>query len=208
VGMTRHLQACKARKAAFAEEDIAGKPKTTVFHLTVKGTYAPAFWLHLEAPAGVTLWDLDQFLRNLWLECCGHLSMFEIADQRFMVQVFDDWWAREDRDMNVELGEVLEPGLEFSHEYDFGSSTYLSLKVVEVREGAAPEDEPIRILARNELPELQCETCGKPATLINVFENYALLCDECDETEGYGEGLLPVVNSPRIGVCGYTGGAW
>lgn len=66
------------------------------------------------------------------------------------------------------------------------------------------EEEPVRILARNEPPEFECAECGKPAAWINVWEDYTLLCDECADVE-YDEGFLPVVNSPRVGVCGYTG---
>ncbi len=207
-GMSRHLKACKARKAAIATEEASDAPTTRLFHLNVVGTYASDHWLHLEVPADATLRDLDQFLRDIWLECCGHLSMFEIMGQRFQVTLFDDWWSDEDRDMDIELGKVLMPGLKFAHEYDFGTTTYLTLKVVSEREGAAKEDEAVQILSRNEPPDYRCEVCEKPATWINVFEDYTLLCDECVEAQGYDEGLLPVVNSPRMGMCGYTGDAW
>ena len=40
-------------------------------------------WLHLEAPASVQLQLLDDFLRDLWLECCGHLSCFTIDGVRY-----------------------------------------------------------------------------------------------------------------------------
>jgi hypothetical protein len=206
--MSRHLQACPARKAAIVAEESVPALKTRLFHLAVQGTYASDYWLHLEMPGNATLSDLDQFLRDIWLECCGHLSMFQIQGQNFMVQVLDTWWGMEDRDMNVELSVVLAPGLKFSYEYDFGSSTDLTLRVVSEREGLPKEDDPVEILARNKPPDYRCERCGKPADYIDVFEDYTLLCEACDETEGYGEGLMPVVNSPRMGVCGYTGDAW
>jgi hypothetical protein len=208
-GMSRHLKACKARKAAIAAEDASHAPTTRLFHLAVEGTYASDFWLHLQLPASATLYDLDQFLRDIWLECCGHLSMFKIMGKRFMSTVFDNWWGDEDLDMDFEVGEVLTPGLTFSHEYDFGTTTHLTLRVVSEREGAVREDEPVQILARNELPDFRCEVCGEPAIYICVFCDYALLCDACIETHACGEeGLLPVVNSPRMGMCGYTGDAW
>jgi len=35
-----------------------------------------AFWLDLEVPLDLPLVDLDDFLRAVWVECCGHLSHF------------------------------------------------------------------------------------------------------------------------------------
>lgn len=186
-----------------------GAPATRLFHLAVQGTYNPDYWLHLEVPAHATLYNLDQFLRDIWLECCGHLSMFEIMGQRYQVKLFDDWWDGGERDMNVELGAVLMPGLKFTHEYDFGSSTYLTLRLVAEREGVVKKGQPVQILARNDPPDYVCQECDQSATVICVYCGYTLLCDECGETHECGdEGFLPVVNSPRMGVCGYTGDAW
>lgn len=36
------------------------------------------YWLVIEVKDTATLKDVDQFLRNIWLECCSHLSAFEI----------------------------------------------------------------------------------------------------------------------------------
>ena len=54
-------------------------------------------------------------------------------------------------DMDVALGEVLSPGIKFTHEYDFGTTTELSLRVVSEREGDLG-GKSIRVLARNEAP--------------------------------------------------------
>ncbi len=35
--------------------------------------------------AGATLADLDDFLRGIWLECCGHLSSFDIEGVTYTV---------------------------------------------------------------------------------------------------------------------------
>jgi hypothetical protein len=212
-GMRRHLQACTARQQAIVAE--RGR-KAKLFHLFVGGTYAKEFWMHLEMPASATLSDLDQFLRDIWLECCGHLSAFTIGHTRYEMDTggIDGMWSMffgpssPPQSMEAPLSSVLRPGMAFSHEYDFGSTTDLSLQVVAEREGVMPKKETVQILARNELPDFRCEVCDKPAKYINVFEDYTLLCDECVVEEGYDEGLLPVVNSPRMGVCGYTGEAW
>jgi hypothetical protein len=116
--------------------------------------------------------------------------------------------------MDVALSEVLKPGMKFGHQYDFGSTTALALRVVGEYGGAArgKKEEPVRVLARNDPPEIRCGKCGKPAELVCtecLCEGRGWLCKSCakkheDECEG-GEMMLPVVNSPRVGVCGYCG---
>jgi hypothetical protein len=62
-------------------------------------------------------------------------------------------------------------------------------------------------LARNVAPVILCDKCGKPATQVATeyySDNYAF-CDKCARSSGDSEMMLPVVNSPRMGVCGYTG---
>jgi ribosomal protein L37AE/L43A len=110
--------------------------------------------------------------------------------------------------MDVPVGQVLRPDLKFTYEYDFGSTTQLALRVVGERVGKSPRQR-VRLLARNEAPQVLCERCGKkPAAWVDTFEDSAWCCDECIENTEEGaleEGALPVVNSPRAGVCGYTG---
>src|SRR5437667_6730357 len=92
-----------------------------------------------------------------------------------------------DRDMDVELGEVLKVGQKFTHEYDFGSTTHLALRVVAEREGVMMKDEdgdpdPFFIMARNEPPVIPCRVCGKPATKIagGYYSAWdGALCDTC-----------------------------
>jgi hypothetical protein len=125
-----------------------------------------------------------------------------------------------EQDMDYRLGKVLKVGTKFSYTYDFGSSTYLSLKVIAEREGAMTnvnedDDDIVQIMSRNEEPVIPCRSCGKPATrVVPGYYSVSLgaLCDTCklegDEKNYFsGEELLPIVNSPRVGVCGYTGGA-
>lgn len=122
-------------------------------------------------------------------------------------------------EMDYRLGKVLKVGTKFSYTYDFGSSTDLSLRVIAEREGAMTdvnedEDEVVQILSRNEATVIPCRQCGKPATrIVPGYGSVELgaLCDTCklkgDEKDYISEEeLLPIVNSPRVGVCGYTGG--
>lgn len=210
-GMTRHLKKCRA------EHPPAGKGRRRkTFHLMVEGRYRPAYWMHIEIPAGATLETLDAFLRDTWLECCGHLSAFTIENARYEMDTggIDGMWVglfgpqMPSRSMKVRLDKALRPGLKFIHEYDFGTTTTLALKVVGEQEGvASPGD--VLTLARNHPPVFKCEVCGELATLVCtecVYDDEGWVCDEHAEEHRCGEDMmLPVVNSPRMGECGYTG---
>jgi len=110
--------------------------------------------------------------------------------------------------MDIALSKVLSLGLKFHYEYDFGTTTELALKVVAEREGKI-SGEPIQLLARNESPLITCDVCGKIATQVCsqcIWNNKGWLCDKCAGKHACGEEiLLSVVNSPRVGMCGYTG---
>ncbi|MBV9689546.1 MAG: hypothetical protein JO202_07525 [Ktedonobacteraceae bacterium] len=204
-GTTRHLAACPQRATTL---EVAGNQqgkKTKVLHLLVDGRYLPEYWMHLEIPADATLATLDNFLRKIWLECCGHLSKFEIAEISYASYVDPEFG---DKSMRVQVGKILSPGQQFSHEYDFGSTTELRLKVLSEREGEVKE-KSIRVLARNEPPLVRCDVCGQPAKQTCtqcIYDEGGSLCEACAKDHACGEEmLLPVVNSPRVGVCGYTG---
>jgi hypothetical protein len=209
--MTKHLEACQRRAIAAQAEAASQKPgrKTKKFHLLVEGRYLPMYWMHLEVSTGATLADLDQFLRDIWLECCGHLSAFEIGKERYSSDAggYSDWGTDEKR-IRVRLDKVLSPGLKFFHEYDYGTTTELSLKVVAEEEREA-KGKAIQVLARNAPPLIPCGVCGKPATEVCsqcVYDEGGWLCEACAKVHECGEEmLLPVVNSPRVGMCGYTG---
>ncbi len=157
----------------------------------------PVFWLDIAAGPNAKLKDLDDLLRCVWLECCGHLSEF-----------YDG--PRDKVSMNKRIAEVLgSSGSRLGYVYDFGSSTELVVSHVAIVEAAPVKG--VRVVARNEAPSWPCDGCGQPATTI---------CAECANADGgfycgthglkhrCGEDmLLPVVNSPRMGVCGYTGEA-
>ena len=200
--MTKHLLGCKKGLDASSE----GKKKK-IFHLLVEGGYKNKYWLHLELPADAKLKDLDGFLRDIWLECCGHLSMFTIEEKRY-----GD--ADRAKSMNIKVGEILKPEMKFYHEYDFGTTTTLTLKVLSSREEIGRKGNSIELLARNNPPLILCELCKKPATQVCsqcIWEgNNAWFCDKCakkheDKNSRCEDMFLPVVNSPRVGMCGYTG---
>ena len=204
--MTKHLKSCRQKESGSGQPSASrSKHPAKAFHIVVQGRYAPDYWMHLEVPADAKLEVLDDFLRGIWLECCGHLSAFTIEGTTFSVSPMAEYG---DRSMRAKLGGVLNPGMTFYHEYDFGTTTHLTLKVVSQQESDAKATD-IRVLARNEPPPIKCTSCEAPATQVCtecLWSGEGWLCDACAADHGCGEDmLLPVVNSPRVGMCGYTG---
>lgn len=144
------------------------------------------------------------FLREVWLECCGHLSEFTIRGVRYSsYEEQDDFWGDAPESMAIPLSKVMDKNDKFEYVYDFGSSTELNLQVISSRKGAV--NESIRVLARNNPPLFECIKCKGSATQIcqECYENY---CDECLKIhECEDDYAMPIVNSPRTGVCGYVG---
>ena len=209
--MSRHLETCQQRAAAEAKAVGRQKTqKTSKFHLVVEGRDLPQYWMHLEVPASATLTALDRFLRDTWLECCGHLSAFEIGGVRYAIDagMFEEPFDMGDKSMRVRLEKVFSPGQVSTYEYDYGTTTELKLRVISERE-AETKGKTVQVLARNNPPEMLCEVCGKPATSVCsqcIFDDRGWVCDACAENHECGEDmLLPVVNSPRVGMCAYTG---
>ena len=203
--MANHLRSC--REKSTAKWDTKTQRKTRTFHIVVEGS--PYHWLHVEASAEVTLADLDNLLRRIWLECCGHCSDFEIEGTRYSGASDMGWSEFDDESMDKRLGNVLRKGMKFRHTYDYGTTTECQLRVVS--EGAAPvKKRSVQILARNEPLDIPCVECGKPAKYVCtecMWDGEGWLCDDClDEHECGDEMALPAVNSPRAGMCGYTGG--
>lgn len=206
--MSRHLEACQ-HKAAKGVHTADRRPGPTMkhFHLVVEGRDLPMYWMHLEVRTGITLADLDAFLRETWLECCGHMSAFEIAGQRYQSGSGLFFEAEPgEHSLRVRLDRVFHPGITCLYEYDFGTTTELRLQVL-AEESHEATGKSIQLLARNIPPLIPCGVCGKPATSVCsacVYEPEGWLCAECARTHECGEEmLLPVVNSPRTGMCAY-----
>ncbi len=83
----KHLNTCKS-KEIFCETTLRKVSNCAIsYQLLVLGKYEPYYWLHLEIPDNMTLHDLDEFLRHIWLECCGHLSRFTIEGNFYSVDL-------------------------------------------------------------------------------------------------------------------------
>ena len=163
------------------------------------------YWMLVAVPKSLTLGDLDKFLREAWLECCGHLSEFTIAGRRYISHTES---GSSSQSMKKQVSQVFSPGLEFEYVYDMGSSTELVLQVLEAVE-ACPQ-EKVTLLMQNDPPPFSCEICKKQAQIICSLcgETTCSRCSKrhaCAEQEEDTYMLMPLVNSPRTGVCGYEG---
>jgi len=201
--MARHLLSCPQRQQLISKAEQKKGKSETLYQLRVQDAWRSEFWLDLEMRGTATLGDLDHYLREIWLECCDHLSQFSIGG-----------WRGKEISKRRGANEIFEPGIELTHIYDFGTSSETLIKVVGTREGKPTTRHPIALMARNSLPEAQCMECQQPAAWLCfecLFEDdvWGTLCDEHAQThphEDYGE-PVPLVNSPRLGMCGYNGPA-
>ena len=111
-------------------------------------------------------------------------------------------------DMGQKAADAFEFGSNLINQYDFGSTTELNMRNMGRYRGAM--DEKIHIVARNTQPVIPCDQCSaKPAVQICtecIWDEAGRLCADCAQTHECGEDMfLPVVNSPRTGVCAYAG---
>lgn len=202
-GVSKHLATCSKRQQAIAKAEQGKGTSETLYHLRVEDAYRKEFWLDLEMRGSKTLKDLDTYLRAIWLECCGHMSEF-LGNGSLARQV----------GKQRKISEVLQPGSHLTHIYDFGTSSKTEIKVVAAREGKPTTSRAIALMARNRMPEDLCIECGDRATHLCMEcliedETWGTLCDKHAKIHphhNYGE-PIPLVNSPRLGMCGYEGPA-
>jgi hypothetical protein len=203
-GLSKHLKTCTQRQETIqaAERKQAGS-KQRYYHLQIQDAWSADFWLHVEMMDTATLKDLDRYLRGIWLECCGHLSRFSVGG-----------WSGEEIPMSRQIGRVFKLGVELTHIYDFGTSSETLVKAVDIREGNPLTRQPVYLMARNKMPETVCAECGEPAGWLCMEcliegDEWITLCEKHAKEhphKEYGEPIL-LVNSPRLGMCGYEGPA-
>jgi hypothetical protein len=199
-GVGKHLATCAKWKDAEINVGHKNSAQEMLYHLRVQALGSSEFWLDLEMRGSDSLKELDKYLRAIWLECCGHMSQFlDHGNELSMIR---------------RIGDVLELGSELKHIYDFGTTSETLVKVVGMREGKPVTSRPIVLLVRNVMPVSECMECEQPATRLCMEclieeGGWGTLCDKHAENhphDEYGE-PVPLVNSPRLGMCGYYGPA-
>lgn len=111
--MTRHLAACPVRQSRVTDAEAAkpGKP-VPLLHLRLQDGYGGSFWFDAEVRGAATLDDVDNYLRAIWLECCGHMSQFSLGG-----------WGGREIPFGRKVDAVLADGVELTHIYDFGTES-------------------------------------------------------------------------------------
>ena len=127
------------------------------------------YWLDICVGKSAKLSDLDHFLKGIWVEDgCGHLSQFEIGSRRFVYGVDDPEFDLDfdGESMSIPVRDVLRPSDSAVYEYDFGSTTTLSINVLADIEDV--DDEKVGLLIRNvppypkEVNSPRAGVCGYP----------------------------------------------
>lgn len=196
-----------------------------------KSPYFLSLWMDGEMKMG----GLDRFLRQIWLECCGHMSAFTDIQKRAKTSGMWDFFDGQElvmkgktkeyeKMMEEQNGEipmrrkakdVFEKGKKLEYQYDFGSTTQLQIEAV--AEYPIKAEKKHFLLSRNEPLEFKCSMCDdKMATQICAicagYEDEDIFCDTCAKkhakkcSDFADYAAMPVVNSPRMGVCAYDGG--
>lgn len=176
------------------------------------------FWFYIQVPESCTLRELDTFLRVAWLECCGHLSCFKINGAIYDIdaELARDYGTEDAKSMEYRMSSILKNGLKFEYEYDFGTTTILNLAVVATKIPPIVTGGEIQVVAVHDPVSFLCETCGKSADIVcgfcTIYSEGSILCNTCMEKhrcyideDGDEEGMLAVVQSPRVGMCAYEG---
>jgi len=161
--------------------------------LKIEGVDFKDYWLYIDIPKKETLMEVDSFLRQIWLECCGHMSSFFYP--KYNEIEMDRKWG------SFATGDKL------LHHYDFGTTTETLVTIMGSTVRKTPKG-GVRLLARNVPLDLKCVDCGKPAEYVGMgsFDPHeSLYCANCCDKNGEEGEFLPVSNSPRMGQCGYSG---
>mgnify|MGYP003498493730 FL=1 len=228
--ISRHLQKHLLEKV---KGNKAGKSFLLKVETNPKWGSSPYF-LVLWVDGSAEMSDIDRFLRRIWLEYCGNMSSFTISGNKQKGTMWDIFETQEllmkgktaayeqmMEDANGEIPKsrktkaVLCKGMKLQYDYDFGSTTSLQLTVTD--EYPAKADEQIVLLSRNEPLQILCESCGKEPAVqlcsVCMGQEENAFCKKCAKqhaktcSDFADYAAMPIVNSPRMGVCAYEGGS-
>lgn len=179
------------------EIESADNKTKPYFHIEVE---AAEMFLHLLVKGNLTMKSIDLYLRKIWLECCGHMSGFVYKNNEV--------------GMDERVEDVFQSRIKLFHDYDYGTTTRVFLNAH--KHYHLKLSEKIILLSRNEPLKIMCTICNKKPA-VNIcsvcwWDEEAFYCENCSEKHAeicddfVDYAALPIVNSPRMGECGYSGG--
>jgi hypothetical protein len=167
---------------------------TPFYHIRVE---SEVYFLDLLVRGTLPMKKIDHYLKRIWLDCCGHMSAFGHKNYRVLMKHL--------------VEDVFEPRVKIYHDYDFGTTTRVFLRGIKKYDLLEKQD--IILMSRNEPLGLKCDVCKrKIATQVCTVCDFELFCENCSEkhsetcSDFVDYAAMPVVNSPRMGECGYEGG--
>lgn len=212
-GITSHLKRCLADHAN----------QGALHHGLLVGVradgYGGRYWLYMLVRPEASLFDLDGHLRATWLESIGRPSAFDIEGRQYPNTLEADEVGSDSpiRSMDTDVGSVIRPRTDFKYLYDLQHRDRFELVVYDPYPCPSslvddPSEADVVTVARNEAGDAECATCEGEASLIcpacagaDVEEGF-YACESCrDEHDEHDAELLPIVNSPRMGVGGFRG---
>lgn len=199
-GMTSHIK-----------KHIARSKETSGYYvIRIDAGRGNPFWMYVAAEDSITFGEIDQFLRSMWLECCGHPSHFV---------VYDNVKPEFTPDMKTPIKDVLRNRTMFAHHYD---STILRLGVVRIcgqiydgvddpsvdgRFDDVPTEYDITVLALHDRVQFRCRDCKRESATVCAgftMTGEGVLCMDCARLHDRAtENMRWALQSPRSGRCRY-----
>lgn len=135
--------------------------------------------------------------------------MFEIDGTAYEIHP-NDMFVR-NKSMNYRIRDVLKEKMVFKHEYDYGTTPTLWLTVTAAGVPLPVPTNNVTAIAVHDKVRFNCDLCGKEATVVcgncTIYQLGSMLCDNCvrkhECVPGDEEYLLNLVQSPRVGDCGF-----
>ena len=139
---------------------------------------------------------IDIFLRNMWCECCFHLSTLDVFEE------VNDEQSHKSVKFNTLISKYKNAN-QFIYCYDMGSTTDIYFRIIKKLDGTNKNTD-IELLYHNEPFKIKCKNY-KICKGFAMFIYKDLFCNECknnldEEEQTY---ILKLSNSPRTGICTY-----
>lgn len=165
-------------------------------------------YMHALFGSKCKLSHIDKFLRDMWCECCGHMSIVHVFDAETDIRKDGKF-----RDLISKYDETNQ----FTYEYDMGDTTTIFFRILKKLNDN--NSTKYKLLYRNEQQNVKCDNytkCKTFASHIFYRDRHILYCKDClddivtklkKQNEDFDESNImkqAITNSPRSGVLCYN----